>query len=246
MSLLLSQTEIEKNIFEVVINFSNLQIDKKEIESSLGYPEDMIPNHFSELIDEIISELPDKCKIKAGYCLAEINKQKEKKDGLTIADKFFNMDRLVTAQIKKSELAALFVCTIGNVMENWSRQLLTNGDPATAFLVDTVASITVESVTDLLHDFIGDEMKKRNLNITNRYSPGYCNWPVSEQQLLFSFFPQNFCGIILTDSSLMIPIKSVSGVIGIGANVKRKDYVCDQCGMKDCTYRAVRSRLKSI
>ncbi|MHB8579979.1 MAG: vitamin B12 dependent-methionine synthase activation domain-containing protein [Ignavibacteriaceae bacterium] len=83
-------------------------------------------------------------------------------------------------------------------------------------------------------------MLKRGMKITNRYSPGYCNWNVSEQHLFFSLLPQNFCGITLTESSLMLPVKSISGIIGIGSNVKYSKYFCDKCGVKDCTYRTYR------
>jgi hypothetical protein len=57
---------------------------------------------------------------------------------------------------------------------------------------------------------------------------------VKDQFKLFSLLPENFCGIRLTDSALMIPIKSVSGIIGIGENVERKNYPCEICNMKDC------------
>jgi hypothetical protein len=78
------------------------------------------------------------------------------------------------------------------------------------------------------------------MKITNRYSPGYCDWNVGEQHKLFSFFPDNYCGIRLTPSALMDPVKSVSGIIGIGENVKRNDYTCRVCDMKDCIYRRSR------
>jgi len=241
----LKQIEVQKELFEVVINFSDLAIESKEVELTLGYMENKIPKHFSMLIDEIISELPKRCSIKTGYRILQLKKPPGKNDGLFIGDTFFKMDKIVTGQIKKLEKAALFVCTIGSGMENWSKQLLIDGDAAMAYLVDSIASLTVESVTNLLHDFIENEMMKNGLKITNRYSPGYCNWSVSEQHLLFSLLPQNFCGITLTDSALMLPIKSVSGVIGIGPKVKKKEYLCDTCGVKDCTYRATRRNTKS-
>ena len=235
------QTEIEKNVFEVAINLSHLNVNHHEVGLTLGYEKNKIPTHFADIINEIISNLPERCDIKAGYRLAEIEKSKDRKDGLVIGNNFFKMDKIVTGQIKNSESAALFICTIGAEMENLSRKFMTEGDPAMGFLVDTVASVTVEYVTDVLHDFIGYKMEERGLKITNRYSPGYCNWSVSEQHLLFSMLPKNFCGITLSESALMHPIKSVSGVIGIGAGVKRKEYICDRCGVRDCTYRSKRS-----
>ena len=240
MNHIINQTEIQKDIFEVLIDFNELKIEKNEIELTLGYTNNLIPKHFSSMIDAILKELPARCSIKAGYRILGIKTATDRKDGMLIEEVFFKLDKIVTGQIKKSEKAALFVATIGAGMEKWSKQLLVEGDPVMGYLVDTIASITVENVTNYLHDNIGREMSKNEFNITNRYSPGYCNWSVSEQQLLFSLLPPNFCGISLTQSSLMIPIKSVSGVIGIGKKVKRKEYLCDKCGFKDCTYRSSR------
>jgi hypothetical protein len=35
----------------------------------------------------------------------------------------------------------------------------------------------------------------------------------------------------------MMPIKSVSGLVGAGADVKFRDYTCEICSMKDCSFR---------
>jgi cobalamin-dependent methionine synthase I len=78
--------------------------------------------------------------------------------------------------------------------------------------------------------------------ITNRYSPGYCGWDVAEQHKLFQLIPDNYCGIHLTPSALMDPVKSISGMIGIGENVRSNPYTCKMCDMKDCVYRRVREK----
>lgn len=240
MSNIFPQIEIDKNLFEVTIPCNDISIDKSEIEFSLGYDENSIPSHFSDMIDEIIMQIPELCSIKAGYKLVDVNKSVDRNDGLEIGNKFFQLDRIVTGQIKKSEKAALFACSIGKGLELWSSQLMKEGEPVLSFMVDAVASVTVEAIANSLHEHIGMKMKEMNLYITNRYSPGYCNWSVAEQHLLFSFFPQNFCGIKLTDSALMLPVKSISGIIGVGAEVRYQEYLCDRCGVKDCTYKSKR------
>jgi len=53
-------------------------------------------------------------------------------------------------------------------------------------------------------------------------------------------FPENHCGIKLSDSCLMDPIKSVSGVIGFGRNVKKTAYECQMCELETCIYRKIR------
>jgi cobalamin-dependent methionine synthase I len=100
-----------------------------------------------------------------------------------------------------------------------------------------VGSEMVEGAMDMVQDELEKEMKQQNMGITDRYSPGYCDWQVSEQPKLFSLLPEKFCGISLSESCLMYPIKSVSGVIGIGPKAERKGYICSFCNMKNCIYR---------
>ncbi|MDR2914435.1 MAG: hypothetical protein LBV74_06355, partial [Tannerella sp.] len=75
--------------------------------------------------------------------------------------------------------------------------------------------------------------------ITNRYSPGYCNWSLQEQQKLFHLLGDKPVNVTLSSSCLMQPIKSVSGIIGVGRNVKEKAYGCTVCNNKDCIYRKI-------
>ena len=103
------------------------------------------------------------------------------------------------------------------------------------FLLDHVASEIVEQAADLIEKKLSTIVQPMSWEITNRYSPGYCDWSVAEQHKLFSFFPQRVCGIELTNSALMVPVKSVSGVIG--PDVKREACECSVCDMADCYRR---------
>lgn len=49
-------------------------------------------------------------------------------------------------------------------------------------------------------------------------------------------------GVRLTDSSLMVPIKSVSGVTGLGREVKKLEYTCGLCNYAKCYKRRKRER----
>jgi len=237
MSLSLQIHEIERGAIVVNIPFEKLVIDKGEIGISLGYSAGKTPQYFMDLIDEVLVKLPLFCRPKGGYKIVNIETPKLKPVGLFIENNFCKTDKIITGHVKKSEKAAVFVCTIGKAMELWSKELFSQGNPMLGYIVDTVASAAVESAADFLHNEIGKTMLDEGMKITNRYSPGYCNWPVSDQHILFSLLPKNFCGISLTDSALMLPVKSVSGIIGIGKDVKRREYICDKCGIKDCTYR---------
>jgi len=111
------------------------------------------------------------------------------------------------------------------------------GDTLKGYVVDVVGSEIVEFAVDRIHHDLGVRMDGEGLRITNRFSPGYCNWSVREQEGLFRWFPEQYAGIRLSESSLMHPTKSVSGVIGIGSRVKQNPYLCNVCSEEMCIYR---------
>jgi hypothetical protein len=236
----LPETERGKDVFEVQINYNNCAVNKNEVVRSLGYPEHEIPEHFEELIERILPQLSKRCAIRAGYSVLDAKKPNNRYDGLYVGGTFFTTQKIVASRMKNVEQAACFVCTIGPHMEAWARQLVREGDTVMGHLVDTVATVAVENAADTLHEHLGRKMREQGLRVTNRYSPGYCGWSVLEQHALFSFFPVDFCGVTLTESALMKPMKSVSGMIGIGRAVKYAGYTCERCMMSDCTYRALR------
>jgi len=237
------EKEIDNCTYELLINPESISIKKNNIIEIIGY--NNFPEQFEKLLNDIIGELKNKLQIKTGYKIFDY-KSAESKDGIIISNVFFKTDRIVQSQLNNIEKVAIFVSTIGSEIENWIKELNEKGEILLSYLIDITASEAVENVADLLHDHLKEKMKNQGLNVTNRYSPGYCNWSVSEQHKLFSLLPENFCGIKLTDSALMIPIKSISGIIGIGKNAKWKEYMCDKCGVKDCTYRIKMKAKKKI
>jgi hypothetical protein len=112
------------------------------------------------------------------------------------------------------------------------------GDMLRAFMADALGSVMAERCADAMERSLQESIDKLSWHRTNRFSPGYCGWHVSGQHVLFPFFGSpNACDVTLNESALMTPIKSVSGVIGLGSHVRRLDYSCGLCDMKDCFKR---------
>lgn len=82
---------------------------------------------------------------------------------------------------------------------------------ADAYLCDAIGSAMVESLADFVNEKICN-----GLNVTNRFSPGYADFPIEFQApLLNRLDAYRTVGISLTDDLLMIPMKSITAVIGI-------------------------------
>ena len=59
------------------------------------------------------------------------------------------------------------------------------------FIADALGSVIAEKTADVMERHLQESIEKLQWQHTNRFSPGYCGWHVSEQQLLFPLFDSN-------------------------------------------------------
>lgn len=158
-------------------------------------------------------------------------------NSLVALHKKFRPGKIILKQLQKSSSLAFFICTAGYSISSYSKDCMNKGNPVRSYIADITGSLIAEKCMDKGEEILLEMLYKNNLKISNRFSPGYCGWNTIEQHILFDLFPAQFCGITLTESSLMQPIKSISGIIGIGKDVKRKKYNCSFCNDLECFYR---------
>ena len=225
-------------------NFDDLDVSTDIIEKFMGYEPGQAPEPIPQLMQEVLEVAHNYRDIKGGFLIQDDIELNKSEKTLQINGTLFNVKKIVSNQLKKMDNVALFACTAGPEIGAYSKELMHEGDFIKGYIADVIGSEMVESAMDKIQDDLEQKMEAQGWHITDRYSPGYCGWSVGEQHKLFSFFPDKFCGITLTDSSLMQPIKSVSGIIGIGPNVRRKGYICQMCDMVNCIYREKRHTKK--
>ena len=143
-------------------------------------------------------------------------------------------------QLRGAEGYALFIATCGEAFERFLQQMKAEGDMVRVFIADAMGSVIAEKCADEMEKNLQLSIDKLGWKHTNRFSPGYCSWHVSQQQLLFPLFHGQTWGVTLTDSSLMLPIKSVSGIIGVGEKARRLDYTCGLCNFEKCYKRKLK------
>ncbi|MGA3244887.1 MAG: vitamin B12 dependent-methionine synthase activation domain-containing protein [Bacteroidota bacterium] len=218
-------------------SFRDMGVDRALVESDLGYRDGEAPDMIGELIDEILPLIPSHIALQCGYGILPAGSITLADDSVSFDELLFATGPIITSQLKRSTSLALFVSTAGPRLEQWSGKLMAEGDMMRGYIVDAIASEYVEQASVWLEKQIAGHVASSGWKMTNRYSPGYCDWPVSEQHKLFSLLPERFCGITLTESALMVPIKSLSGIIGLGPDVKRGAFQCNICDLKDCFRR---------
>lgn len=224
-------------MFEQEVTYQRLQIPSSDIYEAMGYkdsmPDGMVMEEVNALLDRIIPFLRPRFFFFITDGVLDIEQE-----ALTVQDTVFMIGKTIARQLRGAESYAFFVATAGIEFEQFQHILQQEDDMVKVYIADSLGSIIAEKAADCMEQELAEYIKEKGWKHTNRYSPGYCGWHVSEQQKLFSLFPVTSpCGIQLTDSSLMIPIKSVSGVIGIGSSVRKLEYTCGLCTYENCFRR---------
>lgn len=227
-------------IKEYNFKFDELIINRREISSVLGYGDSPLPAPFDEYVEMALYDAKYLTDIRCAYTILEDVKIDDKKYRLLAGKQELNLGKAVCNELKDAKQLAIYVCTAGKTISEKSASLLQGDDPVLGYVYDVLGSIITEAAGDRMQSVLKSETEINGDQLTNRYSPGYCQWPVSDQPKLFSFFHENICGVSLTGSSLMHPVKSISGVIGIGKSVKYREYVCTLCSNRNCIYRKIK------
>jgi hypothetical protein len=226
------------------IGYKDLKLSSSMIESVLGYKEGDDREYVKSLIEETLAESQGISNIKAQFTVfTEVHFEADTKM-VEINKIKFQVEKIVFNQVKKSDSVAIFLCTAGEEIGVRSRNAMKEKDFLKGYIYDIIGSEIVEAAADLMQEDLEKAIHDSGKKITNRYSPGYCGWDVAEQHKLFQLMHENYCGIKLTPSALMDPVKSISGIIGIGENVKNSPYTCKLCNQTDCVYHSIRERIK--
>jgi hypothetical protein len=242
LSALHPEDEVSEGCFLVEIPQRALVLSLSEIALASGYPADRVPEYFGAFAESAEREIRERMRIQTGYVVVRLEIPSRSNQGIRMGQIESIADRRLIGYLGQCTQVAVFLVTLGPGVDTFIQGVQQGGDPLMAFMANHVAALFAEQATEVLHGHIGASFAARGMGITNRYSPGYCNWDVGQQRALFQLFPTGFCGVQLTDSCLMLPMKSVSGIIGVGRGAQVLPYDCGHCSQSDCNYRSIKQQ----
>lgn len=130
----------------------------------------------------------------------------------------------------------LMAATLGAETEQLLRQMQKRS-MSDAVILDAMANAAIEQVCDTLCAELREAFAPRFL--TERYSPGYGDMPLTDQAALFRVLDvSRRIGVSLTPGGLMLPQKSVTALIGVSDTPRAVGRGCAGCANAgDCLYR---------
>lgn len=183
------------------------------------------------LVDMVYLKLRN--EVQARHVLLKSRVQVDK-EGVTLANgvRFTSCD--LAAHVKGCEEVLLLGATLGSRVDAAIRRLAL-GSVAEGAAAQAVAAALIESYCDEVQA----KADTGGLVQRPRFSPGYGDWDLAEQRLIFPVLNcAKLIGLTLTDGCMMAPSKSVTAVIGLSDDVQCVWNKCMTCGNINCPYRA--------
>lgn len=161
----------------------------------------------AETIRKMVGEAVSLGKPKAIYGPAYIESRGD--DYVVIEGEKFT-SRVMAVNFEKAHKVFPFIATCGAELENWSRSI---NDMLEQYWADQIKELSLFSAIEGLNVHMRDNFLSGE---TSAMNPGSLeDWPIKEQAGIFRLLgdTKKSIGVELTDSYLMLPVKSVSGIV---------------------------------
>ena len=207
----------------------DFQVVRENALKYLGYQapsfEGLTPE-ISDLLDECMREIKQTAQPKV-----IVKKFKLEKEPLRLEESGDEIKgEQMADMLKDCEECLLIGCTLGIAMER-KIKFYAKINMTKSTVMDAAASAWLEEYCDRYEETLGFD------NRTYRACPGYGDFPLEfNRRIAILLDISKKIGVTITPNNLLIPQKSMLGLIGIGSDKRKKS--CGNCVMKeDCPFR---------
>ncbi|MEA3253580.1 MAG: vitamin B12 dependent-methionine synthase activation domain-containing protein [Chloroflexota bacterium] len=184
--------------------------------------------HIEEVARELIDIALPVARPRAVYEVSYVDNKNE--DSLYINGIKFS-SHVLRLNLDKVERVFPYVVTCGRELDQIA---IPSSDLLRSYYMDVVREVVLHSARSYLGRYIRE---KYAVGQISRMSPGSLpDWPLTQQKELFEVFGdvEGLIGVKLTDSFLMLPVKSLSGIY-FPTEIKFES--CQLCPRKACIGR---------
>jgi len=181
-----------------------------------------------ETVTRLVAEAQQRARPKAIYKIAYVD---AKGDDFVVAEGHTFTSRVLRVNLDKLHRFFVFVGTAGRELEAWAdskQEMLAH------FYADAISEAVLHAA---MTTFVAQLTERFQLASTAVMNPGsLTDWPLREQRTLFALLGdvRSAIGVELTDSLLMVPRKSVSGILFVAEETFAS---CQLCPRQDCPNR---------
>ncbi len=216
----------------------SVELDEWEVWSCLGGRDRIVPALADEVAQAVAEgrELWSPRGLPARLAVREIGRSSITFDsGPSLEGKF--LSHLFTG----AQEADFLVVTIGPDLESRVAELFTEGKSIEAFVLDAVGSAAVMNLFTQILATILEDNGARGSDTGTCLRPGQAYWDITGQSTIFQMVPAERIGVQLLESSFMTPLKSQSGIVPLGPDLRvhgdPNESYCRYCQATRCPMR---------
>lgn len=209
---------------------------KDEVLRYLGHRGQKLDGITEKMIDETIEEIGDLLRERSIY--KEYNLRKSKGGLFLEGTNLYLPGEDIKRHLSRSKTCFLMAVTLGHEVDRKIRYY-EKVNMTKALILDATATAFIEKLSYEIYNKIESNLIEDNKKITERYSPGYGDLPIELQnEFLRTLDSQRMIGLTTTSTSILIPRKSVTAIVGVidydGIKLKKN---CRDCNsFKTCNF----------
>ena len=185
----------------------------------------------SSLVADLEQMASDASSVASPKAMYKISLVESSGDDQVVVDEVKFTSRVLRVNLEDTHRVFPYVATCGVELDEWAWAM--DGD-LHRYWADGMAALALESAHQALETHLAAMF---GLDQTSEMNPGSLpDWPLKEQRSLFRLLgdPQGAIGVSLSESYLMRPLKSVSGLLFA---TEEKFVSCQLCPREDCVGR---------
>lgn len=211
------------------------QLNLNEALRYLGYKDQKPDEKMTEMLNECSAAVLSAARAQMVYRVFELKKHAE-----VIEVEGTNLrlpGNAIRLHLEGCRRAVLFAATVSGGVDRLIRQAQLT-DMARAVVIDSLATVAIEQVCDQTEQLLRQEFP--NAYQTFRFGVGYGDFPITIQKDFITVLnASKQIGLHVNASSMLIPSKSVTAVIGLSDNpIAARARGCQTCSMREhCSFR---------
>jgi hypothetical protein len=222
-----------------------IEVTEQELAEHVSRMHARLAKPFARLIPELLQQERDGRLIAASYSYS-VHPVGDVGAGRVRLDDGATFDAPLVAHLMKPAKSLVFaVMSLGAGLAQHASEFARSGSLMRVMVIEDMASIALAKLGVALVADIEVDARGRGWTCSGAINPGESGFDIANQRFVLDRAGAAGIGVELTDSGSMSPMHSISGVFGLGKNMRKWTQVenCERCNARDrCRQRLALAR----
>ena len=206
--------------------FQRDQFDLINFRRFLNYPESRdLPTNITGFLDSLLPGIQTS-PISYQYRVLRVTGRNAGAEQISLADRFQFEGPMISRLLSDCDLVVVHLLSLHSDRfdDDWH-----------SFVSYCFNNTLIQMSSDSLRDQVLSDLAIPKIRLTPRYAPGYCGWPLSDQETLLKLLAPEEIGVSYMDAFTLQPTHTITGIYGVrNHDTISFDMPCYKCTSISC------------